>query len=59
MNRGTSVPWSICQTLKKTTRVLKVYEAARYEGGVLSSREYFKLIDYNAAKIPSHFEEVK
>ncbi len=42
-----------------TGQVLKVYEAARYQNGVLVSREAAKLQQYNRAGISSHFEEVK
>jgi len=38
---------------------LKVYEAARYnQNGTLVSREGVKQAEYDAAKIPSHFEPV-
>jgi hypothetical protein len=42
-----------------TKQVLKVYEAARYKNGQLVAREWLKQRQYDAAGIPSHFEEVK
>ena len=42
-----------------TGNVLKVYEAARYENGTLVPRELLKQKQYNGARIPSHFEEVR
>jgi hypothetical protein len=41
-----------------TGRVLKVYEAARKEGGQLVPREGLKKQQYDRLGIPSHFEEV-
>jgi len=42
-----------------TGDVLKVYEAARFENGFLARRELLKQQRYDAAGIPSHFEEVR
>jgi hypothetical protein len=41
-----------------TGKILKVYEAARYKNGALVSRELIKLKQYQAARIPYHFEPV-
>jgi hypothetical protein len=42
-----------------TQQVLKVYEAARYENGVLVPWELSKQAQYKAAGIKYHFEEVR
>lgn len=44
----------------ETGDVMKVYEAARTKkSGDFVTREQVKMKNYNEAKIPNHFEEVK